>query len=355
LKKNKRSIMNSNQEEITCPYCESSHIEMRGVRNNRQKYHCKACDRWFSIPLEDLNKAMDEQGNEDELVKNYFNSKEANNISAEDFVENNKKLAEKLFNRFTVDELKKIANGKYIEPKQLERPALNFDGDEITVGFMTDPHIGSIFFEDFLWDSFLMECEKQKVNCVCCAGDVTEGMSNRPDQIYELTDIGYSAQIEHAQRLLVKCQFPIFAVDGNHDRWGIKSGGIFVVKEIAKLVPQMTLLGHDVASVMLNDTKWTLWHGEDTSSYAVSYRIQKIIESINGGDKPSVLLLGHTHKQAYIFDRNIHAVSGGALSYQSSWMRAKRIACHTGFHILKAKTHNGEVVSFTVTWYPFYK
>lgn len=327
-----------------CPYCQSDNIQKRGIKHNRQSYHCNACNRWFSTSL-----------NEKE---NNITSSDSFNVPSADKgeqIKENTTLVKKLFDRFTVDELKKIADGKAINPKQLERPVLNFEGDELTFGFMTDPHIGSIFFEDSLMESFYKECEKQKANLIFCSGDITEGMSNRPDQIYELTDIGFSAQIEHAQILLNKAPLPILAIDGNHDRWGIKSGGIFVVKEIAKKVPQMTFLNHDVGDTMINGTKWTLWHGEDTSSYATSYRIQKIIESMTGGDKPNVLLLGHTHKQAYIFERNVHAVSGGALSYQSSWMRAKRIPCHTGFHILKARINDGQIINFTVTWYPFYK
>ena len=95
----------------------------------------------------------------------------------------------------------------------------------------------------------------------------------------------------------------------------------------------------------------TLW---THNSYAVSYRLQKLIESFTGGTKPNVLLVGHAHKQGYFFDRHIHTVSGGAMCTQSRWMRSKRMANHAGYHFITIKVGDGGVQSFTVTFTPFY-
>jgi hypothetical protein len=35
-----------------CPRCNSSHIQKRGTRNERQQYQCKDCRGWFSVSLE---------------------------------------------------------------------------------------------------------------------------------------------------------------------------------------------------------------------------------------------------------------------------------------------------------------
>jgi predicted phosphodiesterase len=264
-------------------------------------------------------------------------------------------LVRKIIERYTEDELRAIAYGKTINPHQVDEPVIDFSGDEVVIGFVTDTHIGSKYFNDSLWYSFIQECERQNVQTVLHAGDLIEGMSNRPDQIYSLTDIGFSAQMDHATTLLADCPFPVYIIDGNHDRWGIKSGGMFAVKDIANRLDNVTFIGHDLGDVIINGTIWRLWHGEDGGSYATSYRLQKIIESLTGGEKPNVLLCGHTHKQAYIFERNIHTVSGGALSYQSAWMQSKRLANHTGFHIIRATIKDGQIMSFSPTFYPFYK
>lgn len=86
-----------------------------------------------------------------------------------------------------------------------------------------------------------------------------------------------------------------------------------------------------------------------------SYRIQKIIESFYGGEKPNVLIAGHVHKQGYFFERNVHAFSAATLQKQSKWMRGKRLQAHTGFWILKVTIDENGVNSITSTFYPFYK
>lgn len=96
----------------------------------------------------------------------------------------------------------------------------------------------------------------------------------------------------------------------------------------------------------------TLW---TFNSYATSYRIQKLIEAFQGGEKPNVLLMGHSHKQGYFFDRNIHAVSGGAMSTQSKWMRSKRMANHSGYHFVTIRVdETGGVGEFNLSFRPFY-
>jgi predicted phosphodiesterase len=258
-------------------------------------------------------------------------------------------------NRFSKKEREAIISGKSINPEQQARPVIDFDGDEVCIAFVTDTHIGSKYFEKSMWESFLIECEKQGVEMILHAGDLIEGMSGRPDHVYSLEHVGFSAQMDYATECLGMTDIPIKAIDGNHDRWGIKSGGVMCVKDIASRLDHVEFLGHDEGDVVINGSIWRLWHGEDGSSYSTSYRLQKLLESLTGGTKPSVLLAGHVHKQGYFFERNVHAVSGGALSLQSSWMRSKRLANHTGFHIIRASIKDGEIVSFSPTWYPFYR
>jgi predicted phosphodiesterase len=266
----------------------------------------------------------------------------------------NDSLYKKLCERFSPAELSAIANGKALNPSGVARPVIDFDGEDVCIGFVTDTHIGGKEFGDSLWVSFLKECEREGVEMILHAGDVHEGMSNRPEQVYNLNDIGVSAQMEHSREIFGMTDIPIKVIDGNHDRWGIKSNGLFMVRDLCEQVPNAEFIGCDIGEVVINGSRWMLWHGEDGSSYATSYRVQKLIESFTGGSKPHVLLCGHTHKQGYFFERNVHAVSGGALSYQSDWMRSTRKACHTGFHIIRAKIKDGQIVRFSPTFYPFY-
>lgn len=90
------------------------------------------------------------------------------------------------------------------------------------------------------------------------------------------------------------------------------------------------------------------------NSYAASYRIQKIIEAFQGGEKPNVLICGHTHKYIKLFLRNIHAFGAGCIQMQSSWMRRKKLEAHPCFLILTLKIADSEVKYLKEEMIPFY-
>jgi predicted phosphodiesterase len=214
--------------------------------------------------------------------------------------------------------------------------------------------MGSIYFKEENYMAMLKEAKKQKVDAFFHSGDVTEGMSNRADHVYELSHIGYEAQKKYAIDMLKKIKKPLYMISGNHDRWFIKSCGANIVKDIADAIPNAEFIGHDTGIVSVNGCNIQLWHGLDGNSYAISYRIQKVIESLTGGTKPNVLLCGHTHKYIKMFERNIHAFGVGCLELQTAFMRGKRLSAHTGFSIITLTIRDGNVVKCNETWHPFY-
>ena len=256
---------------------------------------------------------------------------------------------------YTPTELQAIAKGARVLPGQSSTPVVNFNGDRTRIGVMGDVHFGSKYCLYELVDKAFKEFEKQDCDIVAQCGDLCEGMSNRPGQIYELSHLGYHEQKKVAIEYMSRCPRPLYMIDGNHDRWFIKSNGALIVPDICDAIEHATFLGHDEGNISLGDAATVrLWHGEDGSSYAVSYRIQKIVESLTGGQKPNVMLLGHVHKSMYLFDRNIHCYSAGAFQRQTSWMRGKRLSSHTGFWIVDIYVNDNGVSKTTGTWYPFY-
>lgn len=88
-------------------------------------------------------------------------------------------------------------------------------------------------------------------------------------------------------------------------------------------------------------------HGGGGSSYAISYRPQKIIESLTGGEKPQILLLGHYHKQFYSRVRNVHVLLPGCTQDQTTFMRKKSIEAHVGGALVYIKQDkSGSVTDF---------
>jgi len=264
-------------------------------------------------------------------------------------------IIKKIEDRYTKKELNVIAEGGRIVPGQTKVPIIDFEGERIRFGFLTDSHLGSIFAcPEWVVQAFDI-FNKEGCEFIINSGDTTEGMSNRAGHIYELSHIGYDAQRDHAIDIYSQWGKKIYFIDGNHDRWFIKSNGAIIVKDICDRLEDAEFLGHDEGDISLKGkATLKLWHGEDSSSYATSYRLQKLAEAFTGGEKPSVLCAGHTHKMGYFFDRHIHIISGGAITKQSRWMRSKRLANHSGFWIVDLWVGKQGISKCSPVWYPFY-
>lgn len=257
---------------------------------------------------------------------------------------------------YTDDELRAIASGGRIVPGAGKAPIISFEGKRIRVGHMTDTHIGSNYTDENRVYQAFEEFKKEGVDFITHSGDVTEGMSNRPGHVYELAELGYANQKKKAIEVFNQwTDTDIYAIDGNHDRWFIKSNGAKIVEDIGMAVDNFHFIGHDEGDISLKGKATIkLWHGEDGSSYALSYRLQKIIESLSGGEKPNIIVAGHVHKYVKIFERNVYAISAGAIQRQTPWMRGKRLGAHVGFVIADYWVNDKGLAKMTDTWYPFY-
>lgn len=286
-------------------------------------------------------------------AKRKFKQTQNGTGKTDDFKPSDKQILEALKSKFSDKEIQAILNGSTFS--RSEATLLDLKGTKIKFGIISDTHIGSKDFEESWLLTAFQDFKEQGVDIIFHVGDVTEGMSNRPDQIYSLSHIGYDEQKQYAIELFSKTDIPIYAVDGNHDRWYIKSNGAKIVKDIAAAAPNFNFVGHDYAEIRIGGLDIMLWHGEDGSSYATSYRIQKIIESLRGGEKPHLLFAGHVHKHGYFFDRNIHSFLCPAMQRQTAFMRGKRLPAHTGYWTVEIVFSNNEVKRCSPTYTPFYK
>jgi hypothetical protein len=81
-------------------------------------------------------------------------------------------------------------------------------------------------------------------------------------------------------------------------------------------------------------TTLVVMHPGGGSSYAYSYRPQKIVESLSGGEKPGVLIIGHYHKLSCNLIRNVWMLQAGTTMDQSVFMRKKGLEAHVGGFIV---------------------
>jgi len=271
-------------------------------------------------------------------------------------MEHKKTSLEKLLERehITEAELKAVIHSAKV--RKHGQSSVSFGKKSFFYGYFSDPHIGHKGFDYALWDKMISVFRKEKPDFVLCPGDNVEGMSGRPGHVYELELIGFKAQTDRAVELYGQIPCKIYGIDGNHDGWFYKKNdaGAIVGEVLAQRVKQYEFLGQNEGDLVIDGIKIKMVHPNDGSAYAVSYKLQKMVESLGGGEKPSILHQAHYHKALYMFTRNVHGFESGTLCSQSEFMRLKKLPAHKGFGLV-AVQHNGESIDrLTHTFFPAY-
>jgi len=265
---------------------------------------------------------------------------------------------EKIIEKEGLSEQEIITLIKSARRKPTNKERLYISGRHIKYGYFSDPHIGHEKFIEPFYMKMVRVFKKEKPEFIVVPGDHLEGMSNRPGHIYELTHIGFEQQINYAADLYNLIPMKIYGIDGNHDKWFFKPQnlGVIVGKELEKRVKHYKHLGQDEGDLEIAPgITIKLFHANDGTAYADSYKIQKLIESFTGGEKPNIIHSGHYHKHLYLFRRNIHGFESGTLCDQSKFMRGKKIQAHVGFGIVDVYFNRWGVDRIEHKFFPYYK
>ena len=221
-----------------------------------------------------------------------------------------------------------------------------------------DRHAGSLYHHAVALAAFYEYAESEGVELVVDAGDILDGHRVYKGQEFELLDLGLEAQLNRVEKHSprnIKTKF----ITGNHDAAFKSLAGVPVGKMIAQAVPEYEFIGEEQGRVewqMPNGVfSLMLIHPGGGSAYALSYKPQKIIESLEGGTKPDMLAIGHFHKAEMIPSyRNVCGVQVGTFQRQTPFMARQGLQAHVGGWIIDVtmgKGHQiikGEFVAFYV-------
>jgi predicted phosphodiesterase len=236
-----------------------------------------------------------------------------------------------------------------------------------TIGFVSDTHLGSkhcrLDVLNSLYDIFASE----GVNNVYHGGNWIEGECrlNR----FDIKVFGMDNQLDFFIDNYPRRDDIIthYVAGDDHEGWYQQRESIHIgayAEMRAKKAGREDLhyLGYLEADVALKvPGTWAaapmrIQHGGGGATYAYSYVLQKVVESFQGGEKPSILCMGHHHKFDYCYAREVHAFMPGCTQDQSIFMRKRKIAAHVGgvlAWIQQDKT-DGHILRMRVEWIPYY-
>ena len=207
----------------------------------------------------------------------------------------------------------------------------------IRFGLMGDTHMNSKYVQLTYLHQFYDECDQEGIKHIYHCGDIDEGDQMRQGHCYETYTQGADEHVEeivknYPQRDGMTTHF----ITGNHDASITRRSGHDIGKAIAAKRSDMEYLGQDCALVYLTpNCTLQLQHNWDGTAYAISYKVQKMVEALSGGEKPNILGIGHYHKLEYLFYRNVHCFQTGTFLAQTPYMRGKQIAAMMGGWIIE--------------------
>lgn len=219
----------------------------------------------------------------------------------------------------------------------------------IKFGLIGDTHIGSLYCRIDLIKAFYETCATSGIDTVLHAGDIFSGWKVFRGHEFELRDVGFDAQLARLVSEYPDNGITTRFITGNHDSSFTNSIGIDVGAAIAKDRSDLIHVGQDQGRISFHNAEGQqynvmLLHPGGGSSYALSYRPQKLIESLEGGTKPHLIGIGHYHKAEMMPSyRNVTGIQAGTFETQTPFMARQGLAAHVGgwiIEVVPGKTYN---------------
>ena len=195
------------------------------------------------------------------------------------------------------------SNDVYKIPSNLER---------LKLLLISDTHICSKYERLDILNYLYDKADKKQVNYILHSGDLTDGLSNRQQQLYELKEISYEGQRDYTIEKYPKSNIPTYLIAGNHDLWWVKQCGTDICKDICKNRDDLIYLGSDCEDLQIGKLKIRLYHGKG-GGYAKSYKLQKYLDAIPIEERPHILQTGHIHQAFYMKQDNTHCFQTSCL------------------------------------------
>lgn len=227
-------------------------------------------------------------------------------------------------------------------------------------GATSDNHLGSRYERLDVLNDLYDRFAKRGVDRVFNAGNWIDGEARFNK--FDLHTHGMDAQMRYlAKNYPQRKGITTYAVAGDdHEGWYGAREGVDVGRIAERAMrdagrSDWVNLGYMEAHIKLvnantgKSVSLACVHPGGGSAYALSYSIQKIIESLDGGEKPAVGLYGHYHKLWAGNIRNVWCLQTGCTEDQTPFMRKRKLEAHVGGAIveLEQDPKTGSIVGFT--------
>lgn len=218
----------------------------------------------------------------------------------------------------------KIVKVKPIKENEIYQIPNNLE--HLKLLLISDTHLASKFDRLDILRYLYDEADKKGVNYVLHSGDLTEGLSGRPQQLVELKETSYTGQRDYVIDKYPKGDIPTYLVSGNHDLWWVRQCGADICRDISNNRDDLIYLGSDCEDLKIGKLRIRMYHGTGGGAYAKSYKLQKYLDSVPMEERPHILQTGHIHQAFYMKQGNTHCFQTSCLQDQTPYERSKGLS-----------------------------
>jgi len=239
-----------------------------------------------------------------------------------------------------------------------------YGNDWIRFGAIADTHLCSKYARLDVLNALYDVYEREGIRDVYLAGNWIDGEARFNK--YDVVCIGIENQIAYFLK-----HFPhrkgitTHVLSANdHEGWWVQREGVNIGKVMQDRAREQGRTDLNDIGFMERDFCFKKGSGQSImrvvhsgggTAYALSYTSQKYAESLQGGEKPSFVLVGHFHKYDWSYPREINMLQPGSVQDQTPFMRGKKIQAMVGGCIVELKQDDhGIFVRTKVEWMPFY-
>lgn len=232
----------------------------------------------------------------------------------------------------------------------------------LRIAVISDLHFGSKYHRGSELANFMQRAYDWGARITLNCGDTLDGNKVYKGQEFETSQVAMSDQINSALDGLPQLpDHKYYFIDGNHDAsfWrqtGQLAGEAILNAAMVRGRSDLEYLGPDMAQLDLaadeggKPARIELLHPARAGARGQTYHLQNYIESIQGGNKPHIMLVGHEHSYVVLELRNIHALKVPCFQAQTPFMARRHMQPTIGGLLLEiGLTKRGMVRELTIT------
>jgi biotin operon repressor/predicted phosphodiesterase len=227
---------------------------------------------------------------------------------------------------------------------------------KMSFGVVSDTHLGSKNQQLTFLKDFYQRCADRGIDTVYHCGDLIDGEGLYRGHEHSVFIHGFDDQVAYAIENYPKVEgITTELVGGNHDLVYVKRAGADPCVPISNARSDIIYHGPYSAWIRIAEIALMyLLHPDGGSAYAHSYKLQKIIESFEGGKKPRLTFIGHWHTWNHTKTRNVDGWLAGCFQSQTEYERRKALQPVIGGNIVTVEFDDeGDIRHVTPEFYQY--